>query len=139
MLHPEVSFREDNPYRPPVTIADDPGCPRGIAWFLLLVWLVEGSVKLFFVIGMLNNDPRILGDILIREYQSAGPLWFGAGATYFTAETIGPVFGVYYLIRLLRGREEWEIVFWKILRKAMFWSCVIVLTTIIAVKLAVMS
>ena len=109
---------DENPYKSPAKVEDgEPKETPYVGWLatvLIVVWLLEGSVKLFFVAPVILREGIDVGG-LAELYRSTGLGWFVAGCTYFVFETIGPWFGVVYLIRCKRGKLTFEQALWKLL------------------------
>ena len=85
---------------------------------------------------MLFDSPRFLGSFLLDEYEQSGLLWFTAVMMFFTIETIGPAFGVFYLIRVVRGQGSMEDQLWGIMKGAVLWSGLVVVTLIAILEIA---
>ena len=115
---PGAMSSDDNPYKSPAKVEDggwkETPYVGWLATVLLVVWLLEGSVKLFFVAPPIIREGIDLLS-LAELYRSTGLGWFAAGCTYFVFETIGPWFGVVYLIRCKRGKLTFEQALWKLL------------------------
>ena len=86
---------------------------------------------------MLFNNARSTGSFLLREYRQTGAFYFTAIALFLTVETIGPAFGVWYLIPVVRRKETFAAQLPKILRNAVLWSVIPV--TSLAVLLEILS
>lgn len=128
-----------NPYQPPEVATEqtvsEPDGSDGCTWrFFIVLWSLEGAIKLCaFVVLMLRTGFDL--EPFVEMYLYAGHFWFALGYTFFVIETIGPWFGVYYLIRQRREKSSFGEALWKIIVKAGFWSLIITAVTMITCEL----
>ena len=112
-----------NPYEAPVEPedAEDAGPfdetqrTPFVAKALVSVWVLEGGLKAFFVIGL--SPPDAL-DMARQGYLNSGTLTFLLAAMFILIETIGPWIGVYYLTGARMRNLGFETAIWRTIKAA---------------------
>ena len=129
---------DDNPYKSPAKVEESDATETPHAgWLvtvLLVVWLLEGSVKFVFVAPMIfQGGIDLVG--LAQIYDGVGRGWFVGGCSFFVFETIGPWFGVAYLIRCKRGKLTFQQALWKLLFVAGTVSFIITASLVLSIEI----
>lgn len=125
-----------NPYEPPIADCIAPQAASSeirrpaFGTFLIGLWLLEGSVKVYLVFRIL-----ILGfnpiPFIVQDYHQSSLWVFFLISSFMIIETIGPWIGIYYLT----GRRARTIPFEKALYRTLKTAGAIAIVTTLALML----